>query len=265
MHAHGRCNGYQHLALLTEDLSLANETNLLKSSNSEDPKDFYSYIVTALKFNINNKINEINNVGIEHEFYNTLDSYKRIKNMNIPISLVKKPIMTRAYNASVLTMMEDVKNEFNVTDLKIPQINKKGEIKDVITFSHENSNDLFTNGNFSVLIKNIMEVLYKEFPKIHLFNKYLKDIAILHYNANIAIPWVLPSGLKVNQYYKDSNNTKIKYFEKSNLSFTIKEYNNNRINKAKQIRSLMPNLIHSLDAASLSLLTENLFNGVTNS
>jgi DNA-directed RNA polymerase len=60
----------------------------------------------------------------------------------------------------------------------------------------------------------------------------------------------------IKQSYLETKSTTITPFmyskAKLNLKVTIKK----KFDKNKQIRSLMPNLIHSLDASSLSLLYE---------
>lgn len=113
--------------------------------------------------------------------------------------------------------------------------------------------------DFSVLSKSIETVLYTEFPKLVDFNYYLKDVANICYKLNMPITWTLPSGLKVNQSYVDSHNIRIKPFIHRKNSISLKFPNLKQLNKNKQFRALMPNLIHSLDAASLALLV-NYFN-----
>ena len=71
------------------------------------------------------------------------------------------------------------------------------------------------------------------------------------------------TGLTIKQSYLETKSTSITPFmynkTKLNLKVTIKD----KYDKHKQIRSLVPNLIHSLDGSSLSLLYDqytNLFN-----
>lgn len=65
----------------------------------------------------------------------------------------------------------------------------------------------------------------------------------------------MPTGLNVNQYYVDSEAIRLKPFKYKKNTFSIK-INTNKVNKTKQIKALMPNLIHSLDAASLCLILD---------
>lgn len=89
--------------------------------------------------------------------------------------------------------------------------------------------------------------------------KYLKDIANVSNKLNITIPWILPSGLVVNQQFFAKETIKVKPFKYTknllNLSITRKD----KFNPNKQKIALMPNLVHSLDAASLCLVTGNYF------
>jgi DNA-directed RNA polymerase len=107
--------------------------------------------------------------------------------------------------------------------------------------------------------KVITRIVYTEFPKLKEFNEYLKNIGEICSNLNITITWVLPSGFSVNQYYLDSEAIRLKPFTYRKNTFNLK-IKTNKLNKQKQIRALMPNLIHSLDAASLALIVEMLNN-----
>jgi DNA-directed RNA polymerase len=52
---------------------------------------------------------------------------------------------------------------------------------------------------------------------------------------------------------------RIKPFHYSNKRFSLKILNKGRLNSQKQIIAFMPNLVHSLDAASLALLLTSFF------
>jgi DNA-directed RNA polymerase len=60
--------------------------------------------------------------------------------------------------------------------------------------------------------------------------------------------------LEVKQSYLEKKSTSITPFLYSKVKINIQVVNKDKYDKSKQIRALMPNLIHSLDASSLSLL-----------
>ena len=70
----------------------------------------------------------------------------------------------------------------------------------------------------------------------------------------LPIVWTLPTGLTVKQNYLATKSTSITPFIHSKVKLNLKTTDKEKINKEKQIRALMPNLIHSLDASSMSLL-----------
>ena len=109
----------------------------------------------------------------------------------------------------------------------------------------------------NLFISTLEKVFINEFPKLKLLSNYLLNIASICSFLNISITWALPSGLEVKQYYVDSEAIRLKPFKFRKKTFNIKVFNS-KPNKSKQKRALMPNLVHSLDAASLSLIV-NMF------
>lgn len=62
------------------------------------------------------------------------------------------------------------------------------------------------------------------------------------------------TGLTIKQSYLETRTTSITPFMYSKIKLNLKVTNKKKLDNKKQIRALMPNLIHSLDAASLALL-----------
>lgn len=89
---------------------------------------------------------------------------------------------------------------------------------------------------------------------------YLREIARVCTKLNLTIPWGLPSGLIVNQSYIATKEAKLRPFSYGKTSFTIQIPDKETTNKSKQVRAFMPNLVHSLDAASLTMLVDFYFN-----
>jgi DNA-directed RNA polymerase len=104
-----------------------------------------------------------------------------------------------------------------------------------------------------------MFVLNDVFPSLKLLTQYLKDVAHICSKLEISIPWTLPTGLVANQSYMKLKDVRIKPLNYSKFTFNLKIADPNKLDKDKQIRAFMPNLIHSLDAASLVILINNYF------
>jgi len=62
-----------------------------------------------------------------------------------------------------------------------------------------------------------------------------------------------------------SEEVRIKPFYYSKKRFSLKVLSKTAYNSDKQITAFMPNLVHSLDAASLALLVDSFFKEITNS
>lgn len=94
------CNGFQHMALLSNEDTLFQELNLTKTNNNDNtPNDLYSFLLHKL---INTFKNKIKKGEIIDE--TTKGSFKRLYDFVWDRRFVKKAIMTLPYNASHRSM-----------------------------------------------------------------------------------------------------------------------------------------------------------------
>ena len=82
----------------------------------------------------------------------------------------------------------------------------------------------------------------------------MKNVAKLFNTLNLPITWNLPSGLKISQSYLATDTKEIRPFSYSKTKLILNIVRKNKFDYKRQVRALMPNLIHSLDANSLCTL-----------
>lgn len=234
------CNGFQHLALLSNEVTLFKELNLIEGNN-DTPNDFYSFLVHKL-VNLFNNMVEKSNTDVNN------GSYERLKSFYLERSNIKKAIMTIPYNASSRSMRKYIKDNLHLV-----------EQKNVDNLSWYSKSDKQTkpwinNKDVLVLISSIQAIIHNDFEKIKKLMKYLKNIATIFTILGLPIVWSLPHGLIIRQSYLEKKSVSIRPFIYSKTKINIQVVNKDKYDKKKQIRALMPNLIHSLDASSLNLL-----------
>lgn len=117
-----------------------------------------------------------------------------------------------------------------------------------------NDNDLF------LLISCLKFIITNDFEKIKKLSKYLRNVATVLTALELPITWSLPTGLTIKQSYLQTKSTTITPFMFSKIQLKLKVTIKDKFDANKQIRALMPNLIHSLDGSSLSLLYEQFIN-----
>lgn len=105
-----------------------------------------------------------------------------------------------------------------------------------------------------ILVNCIQEIITGDFEKIKKLTYYLKNVAVLLNVLELPIVWSLPSGLTITQSYMETRSTSISPFMYSKAKINLRLSIRDKFDKRKQVRALMPNLIHSLDASSLVLL-----------
>jgi DNA-directed RNA polymerase len=108
-------------------------------------------------------------------------------------------------------------------------------------------------------VNTIQFIVNNDFDKVKKLMKYLRNIATVLTILGLPIVWSLPHGLIIKQSYLETKSTSIRPFLYSKVKINIQVVNKERLDRAKQVRALMPNLIHSLDATSMSLLYKNFY------
>lgn len=161
--------------------------------------------------------------------------------------------MTLTYNATDIAMVDYIKQNLYLTD-------SKSDDTTWFAVSEDNKDNLVTLKDLFLIVSLIKQITLSDFVKIKKLTKYLKNVATLLNILELPIVWNLPNGLTIRQSYLETKTTAITPFmydkSKVNIRVTIKD----KYNKRKQVRALMPNLIHSLDGGSLCLLAIKFFN-----
>nr|QWO71375.1 RNA polymerase [Calocybe gangraenosa] len=241
---------------------------IIEKQNLENLKLDSSQQINPIPINSTQKVinNEVKLDIVEFQkVVKIIESCERLLKLNKNRTLVKLPIMVKPYNASFIRLAEYVKENLNKITLHsnnidglFETISKELNSEDKVFFmekSNKNNPVVLTNFDLNLFIYTLEKVISNEFPKLKEFNLYLSKVADICSILKISITWVLPTGLNVNQNYVDSEAIRLKPFKFRKNTFSLK-VKTNKINKGKQKRALMPNLIHSLDAASLCLILD---------
>jgi len=286
-------NGFQPLTLLVDDVSLSKELNLENSSWKDMPKDFYTFVGYKVKEFFINKLNDPEaNLSLSDE---VKASYRKLSLLNMFRNLIKQAIMTMPYNASALNIVDSMKESFEKlpnpdynyksfpTKLDIYQKSKDSAGSSTVVTDNKKKETLklpakgladwvyvyrlksdpsiiFTELDFQILRKALNNAIYIDYPKLSALLDYLKTIADISKKLKIPIPWILPTGLVVQQQFYATEKLKVKPFIYTKNMLNLTTINKNKYNDRKQKVALMPNLVHSLDAASLCIVINNYFN-----
>jgi len=238
------CNGFQHLAMLANEDTLFKELNLINSTDQVN--DFYSFLIHKLDLKFDYEIHQPDN-----KYY---DNYKRLKDFVIVRGLIKKLVMTIPYNVGITNMKKYFIGEL----FEVSNNDKKGT-----NWYSKQENEVrpwLCDKDISLLVSAIHSIVTKDFEKIKKLRSYLKSVAIVFSVINLPIIWYKDDGLVVIQGYLEEKSCSIRPYLYSNTKLNIRVLNKDKFNSNKQIRSLMPNLIHSLDSVSLSLLYDKFYN-----
>lgn len=204
-------------------------------------KDQFEESLVVIKNN-NNKTNNLENS-------NSNFNHNSNSNFNHNFKDCFKDKFNDSFKDNVNARVKEKNNE---------RFKEKNKMKQYIYTHKENKDIVLNNYDLNILTKAIDKIIYTEFPKLKEFNNYLKTVAEICSFLNITITWTLPTGLNVSQYYVDSEAIRLKPFTYKKNTFNLL-VGTNKLNKRKQIRALMPNLIHSLDASSLALVVDMFF------
>lgn len=236
------CNGFQHMALLSNEKQLFKVLNLVKDDEDTNPKDFYNFLLHKLVALFDQKIKSNENNS----------NYKRLRTFVWERSHIKKAIMTIPYNVSTRSMVDYVKSCLYLVDDK----------DKVSSYSASESGfkPWILGDDIKILVADIRNIILKDFNKIKRMTKYLKNVATILTALELPITWSLPHGLTVKQSYLKTESTFIQPFMYSKIKINIRFTHKDKYDTKKQIRALMPNLIHSLDGTSLCLLYQKFFN-----
>ena len=112
----------------------------------------------------------------------------------------------------------------------------------------------------SIIIYNS---LFEMHPTLNNIMVYFHQIVDLYNNLNIAIRWITPAGLTLDQKYikftkYDITNTIFKKRYKIVLRRPEVKNNSGVINSSKQKNAFVPNFIHSMDGSNIVLLLKSM-------
>ncbi len=222
------------------------------------------------------------------------ESFIRLRDLDIQRKMVKIPIMTKPYGSTAIRTIDKLKQlfEFDVEYTKL-----KNKIEDLSVLEntyYENIDENINNENMALrslrekkasssrkvfwyrykqdaniklenldfinMYKAINYVLLNVFPALDILINYFKKVAKISGELGLYIPWKLPNGVIPHLSYMKLRNARLKPLNYSSKTFSFKVPIEGSYDKHKQIRAIMPNLVHSLDAACLSILINNYFN-----
>ena len=218
----GSCNGLQHFSAMLRDHRGGKAVNL---TAADVPQDIYDIVRSVTLKKIFKEGDPLANIWLyEH---------------NLDRALVKRPVMTTPYGATLYGMRDQLHEEI-----------KKQQDKGKVFAGIEEGEDLWVHCKF--LAKHIHDAIGEVVLSARKGMKWLQDCARKTNELDRPIYWTLPTGFLVKQKYLKSTVSKVKTIINGRMASLYSAHGDtNKMNKFKQVNGIAPNFVHSLDACHL--------------
>jgi DNA-directed RNA polymerase, mitochondrial len=219
----GSCNGLQHFSAMLRDEVGGCATNLV---HYDQPQDIYEIVRSHTI--------DIIRGDADPEFRQWATELNR--------ALVKRPVMTTPYGATLYGMRDQIHEEL------------KKQMDKGITFNNiDGTTDLWPHCKY--LAKHIYQAIGQVVVSSRVGMQWLQDVSKVMSKADRPIFWTMPTGFVVKQKYLKSVVKQIKTVINGRMAslFAGVLRSDEKMDKARQANGIAPNLIHSLDAAHLMM------------
>ena len=218
----GSCNGLQHFSAMLRDEVGGAATNLIEH---DQPQDIYEIVRTVA-------VDSIRSCS-DSEF---LFWHKCLNR-----ALVKRPVMTTPYGATLYGMRQQIYEEL-----------KKQLDKGVSFEGIDDTTDLWPHCKF--LATHIYEAIGRVVISSRQGMKWLQDVAKVLSKEDRPIFWTLPTGFIVKQKYIKSTVKKIRTILNGRTASLFAGVGNpHKMHKVRQTNGIAPNFVHSMDACHLMM------------
>lgn len=217
----GSCNGLQHLSAMGLDPVGAHATNL-----TPDPERQDIYQIVADK--VNRKID----VALSYMHYSAdaaRDAQEAINwSGNVTRKTVKRGVMTVPYGLTDIGMRDQLIQDHWTDDLNGDPQKNATYLRDLM------------KGAISDTVVKATEIM-----------SWMQDNAHILASNNVAAEWTTPSGFRVRQAYYGQTAKRV--VSLIGMTWIVSEDPKSSLNVRKQVLSIVPNVIHSFDAAHMML------------
>lgn len=230
-------SAYQIIGGLLMDERMLEFTNVITKAGANTKADLYNYILEILLKRL-----DYENLSISYKTYlislrradsSTLEyAEKELKQLiitRLTRKTIKKPVMTLAYNQSLLAASKELNAA--VLDIKKP--------------------NFALNSIFMEIVKTIHQIIFDEFPKFHIFQKALRSVTRSLTNEEKGLIKVAVAGHEFTQSYYNSEIERLTFHSKfDKKKVTIHKYKQTKdLNPTKNSIAFMPNFIHFIDSS----------------
>ena len=239
----GSTNGLQHLSALARDLVGAKATNL---SPSDKPQDLYSQVLREVQNKITEDINSWRLAGAQ-DALSTPESEWRAPiapfylqaalnwEGNVERKTVKRGTMTTPYAVTPQGIRD--------------QLVSDGFLKDLPGSTYYNANYMR-----DCIVHGVGKVVTKSKEVMH----WLQRSVAIAYEEGKEIHWTNPAGMRVDQAYFRAKTRRI-VTASGEYTYRVTDIADRKLMKNKQVSSVAPNYIHSIDAAHMSSVVYGLW------
>ena len=219
----GSCNGLQHFSAMLKDEVGGCATNLIPY---DQPQDIYEIVREHTVTRISR--------DTDSEFL----FWHKVLNRG----LVKRPVMTTPYGATLYGMREQIHQELK------KQLDKGVQFQGI-----DATSDLWPHCKY--LASHIYEAIGEVVISSRVGMKWLQDVSRAMSKADRPIYWTLPTGFIVKQKYIKSVVKQIKTVINGRMAslYAGVLHDDQRMDKSRQVNGIAPNFVHSLDACHLMM------------